>query len=618
MRSMMKLGIRRFEIPRAVLVLAILLGSCQWNPAFADGDINKVNHVIVLMQGGHSFDNYFGALPYAPGSPYHNGNGACDPNDHSCVDGLTCTQDAVGNLNCSNQNVAVDGSIAFSFHQSQRCVAPANDPSWYYTHLELNFRHPDRTSMPRNNGFLLASSLTQLIGGIPSSPDVWAMAFYDQNELPFYYDLAQKFAIEDTYFASVAGPSFPNHSYLLAATSFGHLTTNDRFPPPGGYKPITGTIFDLLNANGISWANYFQDVPQGGSFLPFNQTFADPHFLPLATFLTEAAGAAGAEPLPQVSFLDPNFGLADQGSENDERPPTDIQRGQAFVSKALTAIRSGPYWRDSVIFIMYDQHGGFYDHALPPPAPQGGAQNPDGLPPGQCADLSDPPLSRTPGLGAECMLNPFTANDSTVVEAESLCDMLAVDPTGPYPPWCMNFDHLGLRVPLLIVSPFSKPHYVGHTIGDHTSILAFIEKRFLSGAGGGSLYLTARDQNASALGNLFDFDNSPSLNTTITQAQGPVNDCTFSGTVTQLPQQHRVLLAWNHNPSPTLAAYSVYRSNISGGPYSLVGSVPASITSYSDATVVSGDTYYYVLTSVDSQGYESAYSNEVGAAIPNR
>jgi hypothetical protein len=65
----------------------------------------------------------------------------------------------------------------------------------------------------------------------------------------------------------------------------------------------------MLNPNGIGWANYFQDVPQVGSFLPFNQSFTHLHSLPLATFLSQAVGAAEAQPLPQVSFLDPNFGL---------------------------------------------------------------------------------------------------------------------------------------------------------------------------------------------------------------------------------------------------------------------------------------------------------------------
>src|SRR5438309_10613968 len=83
--------------------------------------------------------------------------------------------------------------------------------------------------------------------------------------IPFYYSLAANFAVNDRYFSSVLGPTFPNRSYFMAATSFGHLTTNDTFPPPGGYKPITGTIFDLLDKGKISWADYFQDAPQGGS-----------------------------------------------------------------------------------------------------------------------------------------------------------------------------------------------------------------------------------------------------------------------------------------------------------------------------------------------------------------
>src|SRR5215469_5234807 len=107
--------------------------------------------------------------------------------------------------------------------------------------------------------------------------------------IPFYYNLAQKFAVSDRHFASVLGPTFPNRSYLMAATSFGH---HDTFPPAGGYKPITGTIYDLLNKFGVSWADYFQDAPQAGSFLS-----SDPHFLPVADFLAQAAGIPGFGPL---------------------------------------------------------------------------------------------------------------------------------------------------------------------------------------------------------------------------------------------------------------------------------------------------------------------------------
>src|SRR5262249_60603410 len=116
-----------------------------------------------------------------------------------------------------------------------------------------------------SNGFISVNDLTEQVdNGTETVTDDQTIGFYNRDEIPFYYDLAQKFAIDDRYFASVLGPTFPNRSYLLAATSFGHLTTSDTFPPPGGYKPITGTILDLFDQQGVSWADYFQDAPQGG------------------------------------------------------------------------------------------------------------------------------------------------------------------------------------------------------------------------------------------------------------------------------------------------------------------------------------------------------------------
>jgi phospholipase C len=512
-------------IRRMALMLPFALAVLVPNASFADGNIQKVNHIIVLMQENHSFDNYFGALAYAPGSPYHNGNGACARTDHACVDGLTCTVDGGGNVTCTNSNFDEDGSTVVAFHDSRRCVAPDLDHSWFGTHSELNYLNPNHGFHGLTDGFVRVNDLTEQIdGGVENATEDQTMNFYNQDEIPFYYDLAQKFSIDDRYFSAVLGPTFPNRSYLLAATSFGHLTTNDTFPPPGGYKPITGTIFDLLNANNISWGDYFQDAPQGGSFLPFSTTKVDPHFLPLPVFLQQAAGNLGG--LPQVSFVDPNFGLTGKTNENDEHPPTDIQRGQAFVSQVLNTVRNGPFWKDSVIFIMYDEHGGSYDHVAPPGAVQGGLLTPDGIAPGQCADLSNPPASEQPGGGAECSVNPFSLNDTSVKDAELLCPLLALNPTGPYPAQCANFNQLGIRVPFMAVSPFSKPHYVSHTIGSHDSMLAFIERRFLTTPGQAPLHLTARDQHASPLEDLFDFNHSPSLNTVLTQAGPPTVDCT--------------------------------------------------------------------------------------------
>lgn len=485
----------------------------------AQPDLSRVNHIIIVMQENHSYDNYLGALAYAPGSPYHNSSDACLATDHNCVAGLSCTVNVAGGLTCTNSNLDNNGSTVVAFREPSRCVQPDLDHTWVGTHREGNFSNPNGTLRTfLSDGFVRVNDLApQLDKGVESPTDDATMGYYDQTDLPFYYDLAEKFAIGDRYFASVLGPTFPNRSYLMAATSFGHLTSHDAFPPPNGYKPITGTIFDLLNKFGVSWADYFQDVPQAGSFLQ-----NDPHFLPLATFLAQAAGVPGAGPLPAVSFVDPAFGPP---TENDEHPPTDIQRGQAYVSRVVNAVRNGPFWKDSILFISYDEHGGFYDHVKPPAAPQADALTPDGIAPGQCEDLSNPPFSEQPGGGAECSTNPVSTTDTTVINAEALCPALAADPAGPYPSECANFNQLGVRVPLIAVSPFSKSSYVSHTAGDHTSLLALIEQRFLT-RHGITQHLTKRDQDADPLLDMFDFEHSPSLNTQILQAAPPADDCT--------------------------------------------------------------------------------------------
>ena len=502
--------------------------------ARADGDLHKVNHIIIVMQENRSFDHYFGALPYVPGGPYHGGR--CAKNDHRCVDGLSCSVDSQGGFSCANSNLDDDGSTVHSFHEQSYCVGPDLDHSWKGSHRELNFDHPEATLLSSpSDGFVRQNDATsegQPDNGVETPTDDDTMGFYTQDDLPFYYSLAQTFAIDDRYFSSVIGQTFPNRSYLLAATSFGHLTTSEIFPPPEGYKPITGTIMDLLDANGVSWINYFAEVPQTFSFRPSAFPFVTEHTASVSTFFQQAAAGT----LPSVSFVDPIFGIIfGAAAENDEHPPTDVRKGEAFVSSIVNAVRNGPNWKDSIIFVVYDEHGGFYDHVAPPPAPQGresenqahdsrdgehpdprrGARNPDGIDPGQCADLSNPPASTLPGGGANC---------NVVSPAEALAICPTFTQLGPYPADCANFDQLGIRVPFIAVSPFSKPHYVSHTVGDHTSLLALIEKRFLSNNQGNGeshiQHLTARDGNADPLEDLFNFSHPPSLDAAIPTAPG--------------------------------------------------------------------------------------------------
>ena len=481
-------------------------------PAHADGNLHNVKHIIIIMQENHSFDNYFGALPYAPDGPYH--SGPCAANDHSCVDGLSCTVGDGGALTCSNSNVDDDESTVYSFHDSDYCPAPDLQHNWRGSHHEANWFDPAAALFETlNNGFVLENDLTEQIDTAESATEDDTMGFYDQADLPFYYQLAQTFAIDDRYFCPVVGPTFPNRSYEMAATSFGHLTTNEIYPPAGGYKPITGSIFDLLDKYGVSWTNFYQDLPTSGIFYPYT-SFDSVHLGVISTFLNDAAAGT----LPEVSFVDPSFAPDQEINgaifETDEHPPFDIRAGEYRVWQLVNAVRNGPDWKNTIIFITYDEHGGFYDHVPPPRASQGGALSPDGINPGQCEDLSNPPTSEQPGGGVQCSISE--------ADAASICPGFTA--TGPYPASCANFNQEGFRVPFMAISPFSKPHYVSHTVADHTAMLALIEKRFFSLSGAATVrpHLTARDLHAPTLEDMFDFNHSPSLNATFAAAPAPL------------------------------------------------------------------------------------------------
>jgi phospholipase C len=234
----------------------------------------------------------------------------------------------------------------------------------------------------------------------------------------------------------VPGPTYPNRFYLAAATSFGHIQ-ND--PPPAGGWPQP-TIFGRLTAAGVSWKVY-------SALFPTVSFFADvqahrENLLPIERYYADAKAGT----LPQVAFVEPKY-IAPVSQESDEHPPANIQVGQNFTAGVVNALMASPNWSSSAFLLTYDEHGGFYDHVAPPRAPK-----PDNIAP---------------------MLKPGDVN--------------------------VPFDQYGVRVPFVVVSPFSKPHFVSHRVSDHTSILKLIELRF------GLQPLTERDEHANGLLEYFDF-----------------------------------------------------------------------------------------------------------------
>ena len=294
------------------------------------------------------------------------------------------------------------------------------------------------------------------------------MGYYDKRDLPFYYDMYSKFAIGDHYFASALTQTFPNRFFLLAGTSFGHIR-NDLAPPDGFTQR---TIFNLLDEASppISWKIYYSSVPFAYEFSYVRNQHPD-HAVPISQYYADAAAGT----LPQVAFVDPIF-LGPTNVENDEHPSSNIQVGQKFVSDVTHALFTSPNWASSALFLTYDEHGGFYDHVAPPAAPV-----PDGIAPMlQAGD--------TPGA----------------------------------------FDRYGIRVPVAVISPFAKSHFVSHTVNDHTSILHFIETRFHLPA------LTNRDGSANPMLEFFDFKGAP-FKTPPTLAQAVIDPAQFAACSTAPP-----------------------------------------------------------------------------------
>jgi phospholipase C len=273
------------------------------------------------------------------------------------------------------------------------------------------------------------------------------MGYWTADDLPFTYDLASRFAIGDRWFSSCLAQTDPQRRYLIAATSSG--MTDDIGTGPGNIvpdaslaAPANGTIFDRLSAAGISWADYTADFPAGTTmelYPPNDAAFSKTNAPPIEQFFTDAKAGT----LPAFSLLDPDYG--NQSQEN----PQNLAVGEGFLGKVVNELGSSPLWRKTLLIITYDEHGGYYDH-VPPPV----ALAPDAIPP-------------------------------QVQATESTYD---------------GFARYGFRVPSVLVGPYVKPGYVTSVAHDHTSILAFLERKWNLQA------MTYRDANANDLTDFLDLD----------------------------------------------------------------------------------------------------------------
>jgi phospholipase C len=398
-----------------------------------------IQHIVIVMQENHSFDEYFGMLPRS-GQP--------------AADGFTF--DRAGHPANTNP-VGKDQQRVY--HRLSMCPGSSAGQSWNSTHKEID--------QGRMDGF--------------AALDRNAMSYYTQADLPFYYSLANHYALANRWFASAPAQTYPNRRFLYAGTAYGNISTDSStYLDP---EPAAGTIQDSMSAHGVSWKDYMTDAPDVG-IIGTNVEKHPQNLAQMANFYADAKLGT----LPSVSYVDSGLGVAGEAlgpldpvtskgptAERDKiaqakatgsnEEGDDVRIGEGFVSRVVKAVTSGPEWSSTLLIWLYDEHGGFYDHV---PSPR--ALAPDSIKP----------------------------------------KISAADVQGGY-------DQLGVRVPAVVVSPYAKPHAVSNVVHDHTSILAEIERTWNLPA------LTYRDANAADLRDFLDLKNPALAKPPALDAPGPIN-----------------------------------------------------------------------------------------------
>ncbi len=363
--------------------------------------LTPIKHFIFLMQGGRTFDNYFGSYPGAEGPPTR-----------------ACQARVAGSPQ--------DGCV------KPHLLAGIQTPPLNASGAIISRQYGNGAM----NGFVSAYQ--------EASTGTLAMGYYNRRELPFYWDVASNYVLFDHFFSSALEGTRVNRSYWVSAA-----------PPPGGGQQVPAggygnqpTIFDRLQAAGLSWKFYVQDYRPSATYQtgsvgsPDTQTVRVP-LLNYARFVDDPAlrkDIAGMGQyykdladgtLPAVAFI--------ASTADNERTARSIPAAQNMIHNLVMQLMQSRYWDSSALMWSYDGSGGWYDNVTPPRV---------GLPRAGSA-------------------------------------------------------HLGLRVPALLVSAYARRGQVNHTVLDYTSALKFIEQNWRLTP------LTSRDARAASLASAFDFAAAP-------------------------------------------------------------------------------------------------------------
>ena len=499
----------------------------------AAASLQSIDHVIFMLQENHTFDNYFGML-----NPYRQANGM-----NVGDDGVTYNVDGIDDKLTTISNSDDQGTAYPLFKFTSTCIDDESS-DWLASYGDVNTYDFLANRPIQMGGFVhnaegYANSCNSSPAGTCSGAftDLTgerSMGYYDQGFLNYYYYMASQFALSDRWFSPVSTKSIGNR-----IATFTGGTTQGLVYDPGNDDHLPQldipNIFEELDQAKVSWkiyytvtddlcldgddcsssanANYpatdFENLSYSYQYLYENPTKAactaptqastvvgdstnsfciDPsHIAPLSTYFSDLANGT----LPSFAFIEAGYG------NNDEHPGSgqSILAGQAQVANIVNTFMASSSWKDSVFFLAYDEGGGPYDHV--PPVPNESNINTD-------SSLGTIPDISTIAVNPDSY-NPCVPPGGT---ATTHCDLTTTDPganSGDAAAVSGFAAQLGFRVPNMIISPFTRKHYVSHTPMDHTAIIKFVENRFI----GASAHLTARDAVQPNLLEFFDFTNVP-------------------------------------------------------------------------------------------------------------
>ena len=312
-------------------------------------NLDKIDHIVVLMLENRSFDHMLGYLSLEGGRADIDGLREEFANDH-------------------------DGRRYLVHHLPTTAIP--DDPDHSADSVDL------QVGGGAMNGFVASYAQTLSRQGVPDADPGRIMGYYNAADVPVYDHLARQFAVCDRWFSSVPGATWPNRLYAISG---GAARSRDDLPhnvPPMYNQP---SFVRHLDAAGVTWRWYSFEV---GTLRMADARYALGHYDSFAFFSKEnlnwkaaleiridsrAASFledASRGTLPAVSWIDPNFSNFNPigFQPNDDHAPADIKDGQELVLAVYHALATGPQWEKTMLVIFYDEHGGFYDHVPPPPA----------------------------------------------------------------------------------------------------------------------------------------------------------------------------------------------------------------------------------------------------------